>query len=52
MKKANKNRIKHRDLQVIGMIGKARTFVDHKAKAKSDKVGRKAKSRQKYLDRL
>lgn len=47
-KKKDKLVIQHRDLQVVGMIGKCRTFEDRKRRLKSDATGRKAKHKERY----
>jgi len=49
MKGTKKKEIKHRDIQVVGMIGKARTFADKKRARKSDATGRKAKHKEHHV---
>ena len=46
MKAKVKKEIKHRDVQVVGMVGRARAFVDRQKKQKSDVTGRKAKHKE------
>lgn len=50
MKAKVKKEIKHRDVQVVGMVGRARAFADRKRKQKSDITGRKAKHKERNVE--